>query len=378
MIYFLVFFFAACMLFYGVYLILNYYYFTFKFPASNFIQNDEILPSVTILIPARNEEKYIGALLDDILIQDYPVSKVQVIIINDHSDDRTEELCIERIQQRTTWKLIQLQKPEGTAYKKAAISQAIQLATGDIILTTDADCRAGIHWIRSMSSAFKEDTGLISGPVCMWDDGSWFQQFQALEFSGLIAIGAGSMFRGNPNMCNGANLAYRKNAFFEVNGFEGIDHIASGDDELLMHKIHSLTQYEVVFQKDARAIVRTAPSTTFRQFVNQRIRWVSKSTHYKNSSITITMSLIYLAILGIPLVLIAVLAGVVPLKFLLIILGLKIIPEFLILYSACQFFGQKKLLRWFLPEQILHIPYILWAGMAGNLGKYSWKDRTVR
>lgn len=377
MILFFTIFFIACMLFYAAYLLINYYYFTFKFRDNSPDGNNENLPFVSILIPARNEEKHIGQLLDDILNQDYPASQLQVIIIDDHSSDRTAEICRQKIAARDNWILLSLIKPKGTAYKKAAITQAIAQASGDIILTTDADCIAGSLWVRSMVSAFRENTGLVSGPVCMWSDHSWFQQFQALEFSGLIAIGAGSMKRGAPNMCNGANLAYRKEVFKQVGGFEGIDHIASGDDELLMHKIHSLTPFNIQFQKDKRAIIRTAPCQTFQQFVNQRIRWVSKSTHYKNRTITITMSIIYLAILGIPVLGIFALGGKIPGEILLLLIGLKIIPEFLILQEACRFFGLSRLLWWFLPEQILHIPYILWAGMAGNLGKYSWKDRKV-
>lgn len=377
MINFVTIFFLACMLFYAGYLLINYFYFTFKFQPIPINRENENLPTVSILIPARNEEKFIGRLLEDILAQDYPVTKLQVIIIDDHSTDRTAEICRQKIAERSNWILLPLIKPEGTAYKKAAIAQAIEHATGEIILTTDADCIAGALWVRTMVSAFQENTGLVSGPVCMWSDYSWFQQFQALEFSGLIAIGAASMRRGAPNMCNGANLAYRKNIFKQVGGFDGIDHIASGDDELLMHKIHSLTQYNILFQKDKNAIIRTAPCQTFQQFVNQRIRWVSKSTHYKNRSITITMSIIYLAILGIPVLGIFALLGQIPGELLLLLIGLKIIPEFLILQEACRFFGLTRLLWWFLPEQILHVPYILWAGMAGNLGKYSWKDRKV-
>lgn len=295
-------FFLICMVFYALYLGVNFYYFTYGFSSVQDISSPSDFLKVTVVIPARNEELNIGALLQDIANQNYPLDFIQVIVVDDHSTDQTRKIAEEFIGFRKNWKVLSLIKPKGTAYKKAAITQAIQNSDGDIILTTDADCRVGKHWIRTMVSEFKNSTvGLVSGPVTMWDNGTWFQQFQSLEFTGLIAIGAGSMQRGAPNMCNGANLAYRRDAFYEVNGFEGVDHIASGDDELLMHKIYSTSKYLVKFQKSREAIVNTAPCYTFRQFLNQRIRWVSKSTHYKNKAITLIMSCIYLAIAGIPI-----------------------------------------------------------------------------
>jgi cellulose synthase/poly-beta-1,6-N-acetylglucosamine synthase-like glycosyltransferase len=374
----IVIFFFICMLFYAGYLVLNFFYFTFGFSAPKELISGASLPSVTIIIPVRNEASHIGSLLNDILEQNYPKELIQVIVMDDHSSDLTADIASRICEQRAGWKVIPLIKPEGTAYKKAAITQAIGYSDNDIILTTDGDCRVGNKWVYSMMSAFSDlSVGLVSGPVVMWDNGSWFQQFQALEFAGLIAIGGGSMQRNSPNMCNGANLAYRKLVFQEVNGFEGVDHIASGDDELLMHKIYAGSSYRVRFCKSQDAIVQTAPCYTFKQFIHQRIRWVSKSAHYKNRSITLTMSIIYLAIAGIPLMFILGLAGWVPMWISGVFAGIKVLSEFTILFAACSFFGKRYLLRWFLPEQFLHIPYILWAGLAGNIGQYQWKDRLI-
>lgn len=368
---------VLCMLFYGAYLLLNIYYFIRLKPGHHPLNADN-MPIVTIVIPARNEARWIGGLLEAIQAQSYPLEKLQVIVVDDHSEDATADIARQQMQGRQGWEVIPLVKPEGNAFKKAAITQAVQRASGDIILTTDADCLAGKLWVQRMVEAMEPDTGLVSGPVQMWDDGGWFQQFQALEFMGLIALGAGSMARGEPNMCNGANLAYRKEVFHAVGGFEGIDHIASGDDELLMHKIHALGTHKVKFQKCSEAVVSTAPCTTFRQFVHQRIRWVSKSTHYKNYKITLVMSVIYLAILGIPLSILVALIEPAYFWVPLILFGLKISAESIVLFTAASFFNRSNLMWRFLPEQILHIPYILWAGMAGNLGKYVWKERSVR
>jgi len=376
MIVFLLIFFSCCSIYYAGFILLNgYHFFTMKKIQS---ASGNPQPTVTIIIPARNEEKYLKNLLIDISNQSYPSEALEVIIVDDYSTDRTAAIANEFVATHPKWKRISLEKPQGKAYKKAAIQQAIQASSGEIILTTDADCRMGKEWVSEMMQAFTPEVGLVSGPVQMWSNNSWFEQFQALEFIGLIVLGAGSMHRKKPNMCNGANLAYRRSAFLAVKGFEGIDHIASGDDELLMHKIFSNTDYKVCFQKSPLAIVSTAPCISFKQFVNQRIRWVSKSSHYKNAGITRTMSIVYLSILGIPVTGIWALFDPSMVNWFFVVLGLKIFSESIVLWLGTRFFKRKSLMWLFLLEQCLHIPYVLWAGLAGNLKSYAWKDRIIQ
>jgi cellulose synthase/poly-beta-1,6-N-acetylglucosamine synthase-like glycosyltransferase len=207
---------------------------------------------------------------------------------------------------------------------------------------------------------------------------SIFGQFQALEFMGLIAVGAAGIADKHPTMCNGANLAYRKSVFIEVGGFAGIDHIASGDDELLMHKIAALGKYKIRFAKSKAAIVHTHAQETWTDFKRQRIRWVSKSTHYKRSSITAILVLSYLAMLGFLFLLIAGIWDMRLWAILGIHLGLKIAAEFAVLYQAAVFFDKLRLLIWLPLEQLAHIAYVLWVGIAGNRKSYEWKGRNVK
>ena len=337
----------------------------------------EKLPFISVIVPARNEAVGIAACLQDILGQEYPGGDFEVILVNDHSEDETVTIAENTGARWPNFQLIHLAEMQGLAYKKAAVAAGIAQAKGDVIVTTDADCRMGPGWLYSLAACFGPKTGLVSGPVGLESE-TLFGHFQALEFMGLSAVGAAAIWAGSPNMCNGANLAYRKAAFEAVGGFAGIDHIASGDDELLMHKIASETDWKITFAADTAAIVRTAALRTWPEFRAQRIRWVSKSRQYKRASITATLVIAWLGMACFPLLLIGMLFDPLAGYFLLGNLLLKIAAEFPILYRAATFFDKLHLLRYLVPEQVAHIGYVLWVGLAGNAKSYTWKGREVK
>ncbi len=366
------------MAYYAGYLFRCEYYFS-RLPANlpEFISKEGEAPHVSIVVAARNEEEHIQACLRDLFSQDYPAGTFEVILVNDHSEDRTKELALETGAGQANFRFLDLENKPEVAFKKAAVAYGIEAAQGEIILVTDADCRMGPNWMSVMVSEFSSEVGMVSGPVLL-ESKTVFGDLQALEFMGLIAVGAGSIGAGSPNMCNGANLAYRKEAFEEVKGFCGIDQIASGDDELLMHKISDLTDWGIVFAKNPEAVVRTMAHRSWKEFREQRLRWVSKSAQYQNSSITWTLVVFYLAILGLPSLLVLSIFFPEMWPIFWINLGLKVLAEATILHAAAQFFGKLPLMRWLIPEQLLHILYVLWIGIAGNLQSYTWKGRIIK
>lgn len=334
-------------------------------------------PMVTVIVPARNEAAGVGTCVRTILAQDYPQARMELILVNDHSEDDTVTLAMAAAQGDARFRCIDLEAQTGTAYKKAAVARGIAAAQGSIIVTTDADCHMGTGWLRAMVQQFDGETDLVSGPVALEGEGA-FAQMQALEFMGLIAVGAAGIAAGSPNMCNGANLAYRKAAFEAVGGFAGIDHIASGDDELLMHKIAERGPGRIRFAKLAAAIVHTPAQRDWAAFRQQRVRWVSKSTHYRHRGITTTLVLSYLAMAGFPLLAIG---GIWDGRLWLLAalhLLLKMLGEFAVLCQAALFFDKLRLLAWLPLEQVAHIAYVLWVGVAGNRKSYQWKGRNVQ
>lgn len=179
-------------------------------------------------------------------------------------------------------------------------------------------------------------------------------------------------------MCNGANLGYEKKAFDEVNGFSGIDQIASGDDMLLMHKISRKYPGQIHYLKSKEAIVSTQPMKTWREFFNQRIRWASKAKHYDDKRIFWVLLLVYLFNLSFLTLLIA---GFFNYYYWFCLLGswiAKTIIEFPFLYSVASYFNKKPLMNYFFFFQPLHIVYTILSGLWGQFGKYEWKGRRVR
>lgn len=383
--------FSAFLWFYGGYLLVNAWHFSRipqrlegvlpkELPASSANSGGSdlaSLPFVSVVIPARNEAASIAACLKSVLDQSYPADCFEVILVNDHSTDATKAIATELASQVGNLHVLDLEAIQGPAYKKAALALGIQHARGTIILTTDADCFVDPDWINLMVGAFGADVGLASGPVVLEGD-MLFQQFQALEFMGLIATGAGSMQAGRPNMANGANLGFRKAVFEAVGGYSGIDHLASGDDELLLHKIVRTGKWRTVFVKGRGAIVSTRALPSWQAFKAQRIRWVSKSTAYQNRWITLILVLSWLGIFSFPLLGLLLIWTPALWPLLLFNFLFKIFAEGVILSLAATFFRRRSLLQLLLPEQFLHIPYILWVGLAGNRKRYSWKGRMVR
>jgi cellulose synthase/poly-beta-1,6-N-acetylglucosamine synthase-like glycosyltransferase len=179
-------------------------------------------------------------------------------------------------------------------------------------------------------------------------------------------------------MCNGANLAYERQLFYDVDGFTGIDHIASGDDMLLMHKIAKKYPGRIHYLKSADAIVSTQPMSTWKHFFNQRIRWASKATHYDDKKIFWVLLLVYLFNFTF---LVLLVAGFWLTVYWFVLAGLwigKTIVELPFINSVARFFDKRALLKYYFFFQPLHIFYTLISGLLGQFGKYEWKGRKVR
>ncbi len=341
-------------------------------------------PFFTVIIPARNEAERIQACLEGILRQDLTRENFEVFVVNDHSDDETCEV-VKAFQQRYAgFQLHLLQSPETheiqfVAYKKQAIQHGIKYANGDWIVTTDADCVPSSEWLSTLSAYIRENRPvMVSGPVQFSPVNTAFSAMQALEFMGLIAIGAASLKNNAPNMCNGANLAYRKAVFHEVNGFSGYYHLASGDDEFLLYKVFQKYPQHVKFLKNREAVVTTSPLYSLHDFLQQRKRWVSKGRAYKQWSTILVIYFVGLYHLGIIGSLVGWLAGVSPGIWPLILIGFKMGIEFLFLLPVSKFFQQRRLMSFYFPAGLLYPFYVVSIAIYANLGGYTWKSRKVR
>lgn len=232
------------------------------------ISGQPLTTKLTVLIAARNEEEKIALTIGDILAQDYPAHLFEIIIADDHSTDRTAEIISSYADRGV--RLLQLRDEKAlNSYKKRAITEAIKLSTGDFLVATDADCRMGPKWLSSIVDYYQSNNlVMISSPVSYFGERNLFERMQTLEFSYLIGLGAAFIGNNHASTCNGANFAYRKDIFYEVGGFKGIDDLASGDDELLLQKVAEKYPDRIGFLKKRDAIVYTDAKPTLHDFYN--------------------------------------------------------------------------------------------------------------
>ncbi len=333
---------------------------------------------ITVMIAARNEAERIHLTINDILAQDYPKHLTEIIIVDDHSTDNTAAIISSYTNQGV--KLLQLNEDKPlNSYKKKAISEAINLSIGELMVATDADCRMGTKWLSTIVGYYeKEQPLMISSPVAFFEERSLFERMQTLEFSYLIGLGAAFIGNGHASTCNGANLAYRKDTFYEVGGFKGIDDLASGDDELLLQKVAERFPGKISFLKRYDAVVFTHAKHNIKEFLQQRRRWASKSVKYKDKGVVALLVGIWLFNVSL---LVNALLGFYDVYFLKLFAAqflLKYMFELGFLLPVSAFFKRRKLIFLLIIIIPVHIFYLIYIGFIGNTSTYTWKGREVR
>lgn len=346
------------------------------------------LPFISIIIAARDEENNIENCIRSIIHQTYPENKYEIIIVDDHSIDKT--VSVIKSFEKESVHVISLADYTGdkilNSYKKKSIETAMQFAKGELIVTTDADCVAPKKWLETLALFYNKNKPVfIAMPVAFqWPSATdsftkkFFKIFQSLDFMMLQGITGASVHNKFVGMCNGANLAYEKEVFYEVKGFEGIDEIASGDDMLLMHKIQKIKPEKVMYLKSSEVIVQTKPAETLNDFMNQRIRWASKADKYSDKKITVVLLLVYLLNAWIFLLGVSSFFFLKDFYLFIISIIIKSLVELFFLNPVSYFFKKQKQLWWFIPAQPFHILYTLIAGWLGKFGSYNWKGRKVK
>ena len=358
------------------YAVLMIYYWQNWKAIPEFVTTDtERKTRISVIIAARNEEATIPLLLQRLGGQTYPKDLFEIIVIDDHSTDKTAEI----VNGYQGVKLVQLKEDNINSYKKKAIESGIAASKNEWIVCTDADCLPHNEWLDNIAAFIEEKKAIfIAAPVIYANDNSVVEVFQSLDFLIMQGITAVSVYKNSLTMCNGANLAYQRSAFDAVNGFSGIDKIASGDDMLLMYKIWKRYPQSVHYLKTKSAIVVTEPQKTWSDFFYQRIRWASKATHYTDKRFLPILLLVYFFNLSFPALLIA---GFWDYRYWIYCAGLWVLKtgiEIPFVASVAAFFEKKSLLKHFFFFQPLHILYVIISGFLGQFGRYEWKGRKVK
>lgn len=367
---------AFLFLFFYLFLIGYYWYHWQRLKVPPFAENAPDV-FISVVIAARNEEKTLPLLLARLKKQTHHPSLFEVIVVDDFSNDNTGGSALPFLDERV--KLIHPLSPPPLSSKKKAIEAGVNAAKGELIVITDADCLPGPDWLKSYAHFYKQaKPAFIAAPVKYVYANTLVQVFQALDFmvlQGITGAGVGASFH---SMCNGANLAYTKEAFVRVNGFAGIDKVASGDDMLLMHKIEKQYRGRVSYLKKKEAIVTTPALPTWKGFIQQRRRWASKTFVYDDYRVMGVLGFVYLFNC---LFFIFLAAGFFNAQYWLLALYYllaKTVIEFPFVYAVALFYKETRLLPYFILFQPLHILYTVGIGPLSQMGSYEWKGRQTK
>ncbi len=329
--------------------------------------NKNNLIKVSVLIAARNEEENIEKLLESLKKQSFPKELFEVIIVNDHSIDYTDEIINDFINKNKELD-VKLLKAEKTG-KKHAISQALHSAINELVIVTDADCVLNDLWIESIVGFYQEEKcKMILAPVLLSPAENLFEKMQVLEHLSLIGSTAGSASIGFPVMCNGANMAYERKAALEVEKFRKDFEIPSGDDMFLLEQfVKCYGHNNVKFLLSKSAVVKTKTCKTIKDFFRQRRRWVSKTKSYTSWKVIVTALIVLFFNLSIISLLVS--AFFVPALWSIYILLtlLKFFIDFPLLKNITNFMNQSSLLKWVLPLEIIYPFYVVFTALSGTI-----------
>lgn len=340
----------------------------------------EDLPTKTnfsIIVPFRNEAEALITLLKSITELNYTTQKFEILFVDDHSEDESVKRIENELKQTSIDFTIIKNDNNTISPKKSAITKAISSAKYEWIVTTDADCKLPKYWLDMFDCCIqKTSPKLIIAPVTYHKISSFLMRFQLLDFLSLQGVGIGSFGLNRPILCNGANLAYTKALFIELNGFDGNTHISSGDDIFMLEKTKSKYQNKIQYLKNEHAIVLTEAQTTFKNLVSQRVRWASKSSSYQSVFSKVSGIIVFLMngfLVCSPLF---VLANFITLKSLFYLIVIKFCTDFLLIFKTGRFFGQESYLISYLVSSFIYPFFAVYVVFISVFKGYKWKDRS--
>ena len=331
-------------------------------------------PSVSVVVPMRNEEEFAERTLHALDCQDY-AGEWEVICVDDRSTDRTLEILEKFAATHPRFRVLSLPHdlPQIASPKKRALESAFKIAKNEVLLTMDADCIPCKSWITSMAGRFVGDICIVQGPKQNNGTRSMPHLYQKLETLGYTAMEAAGFSLGRPIVASAACLAYKKDLFFQVGGFGDLINLSSGDDDMLIHKMMKIPGTKVCYNLDRDAVIETAPVHTWKQLFNQRARWSSNGTNYESKSYILLLTLIYTYYIWMFISPWCVFFLDCPWQWCVFSILPKFIVDFVFLSIASWKLRSKRRMFAFLPVEFIQIPMIVFCVPAGISGLFRWK-----
>lgn len=330
----------------------------------------------TIVVPFRNEEKNLDKLLTSISKLNYPISLIQIVMIDDFSTDASVRIYNQwRLKHESIDTTLLENMLLSNSPKKDALTRAIPIAKHDWIVTTDADCVVTKNWLLTLDNYIQTNSPeMIVGAVMYNTKNNWMHHFQQLDLMSLQGVTIGSFGIGKPFMCNGANFAYTKRFFTEIGGFGGINDTASGDDVLLLQKAVSADPKRVHYLKNNAVIVKTKPENDLFKLFMQRVRWAGKTTSYNSHYAKFLAVIVLLMNLSLVVGLWLVVGGTLNWSVLLLVFLLKYSVDYMLLYKANTYLRKGK---FFVPvaSSLIYPLFSTGVGLYSLFGNFRWKGR---
>ena len=314
------------------------------------LSNDE-LPTATVIVAARNEENNIMRCLNSLGELEYPTGKLEILIVDDRSTDRTGEIIDEFISERDNFRKIIPDDPQGKMVGKVnALATAIREANGQIILTTDADCVVKPFWVKTIASFYQDDVGMVDSYTTQLATNS-FGGMQAIDFIYLLVVAGGTVNLGIPISCIGNNMSFRKEAYNEIGGYEALPFSVT-EDFTLLEAIYKLKKYKILFPLEKDALVTSIPCADFKSLYRQKKRWGV-------GGLGVPVRGFFIMFWGFLANLAIVLTPFFYSTAWLYLIFFKIAIDFFVLYPIHQKMGITKNLKYFFVYQIYYILYVL-------------------
>ena len=323
---------------------------------------------ISVVIAARNEENNISYLLKDLINQSADKNNYEVIVANDRSTDKTKNIIDQFSSENSFIKSIHIEKNHEMTPKKYALTKAIEKSEGEIILTTDADCRVPRDWVNNMAELVQNGKGIVIGYSRIKSMKSFLNEFQKIDFLGIMAANSGLLTHGIVCSGSGQNLAFKKKDFQIINGFEPVKDLVSGDDMYLVQSISSIKG--AIFNYNPSSFVSTLPKNSFKSYINQRIRWSSNSKQNLSSNPQFFVFLISAFFANCSIMFSFIyFSGVSFFLFLT-----KFFLEAFIIFIGSRLFLTPVSFLTYIMWNLIQPIYIPIIGVAGLIGKYSWKN----
>jgi cellulose synthase/poly-beta-1,6-N-acetylglucosamine synthase-like glycosyltransferase len=353
----------------------------------------DVAPKVSVVMAARDEAAHIEACLELVWGQTCSAAAYEIIVVDDRSTDGTRELAMAfaaakkrqdgigpRVRILSTEDTIQQDAQGRSGSKKAALGLGIEAAEGEIILTTDADCRVPDTWVEQMSACFGPDVGMVVGFSQVGEPGSvqgFRRGWEAVDFLSLMVGAAGSAAGGHPLAASGQNFGFRKKAFDDVGGYSSIRHRVSGDDVLLLQLMRRHGGWRIVFCAARQAFVVHPPSVSWRALLSQRIRWASNAPYQlrQDSKFFLYLSAVFGMSLLLSMSPVLVLSGALGPTWAIACWGVKLVSEGILFRKGARLFLRRDLTPYLLLWSVATPYFLLVVGVLGVFGRFTWKER---